>query len=109
MENMRSLPTVVDPQDYHQQAANNDSKITEMFEALFPDIPTPMVYDVARIVSYLSETQVNPQLLPRVIRGVHNILIGTGKGQVIVHVKETMTNVSVRETDEGIKAVISKK
>jgi hypothetical protein len=101
---MNSCPTIKDPTSYDEVTNYNDKQAANLFAIIFPDIPEPMIYHVAKIVSYLSETQVNPDLLPRVIRGVHNILIGTGKGQVIVHVSKSTTNVSVRETDEEIKS-----
>lgn len=101
---MTGLPTIKDPTDYDQQMEHNNAQAAQLFAVIFPDIPEPMIYHVAKIVSYLSETKVNPDLLPRVIRGVNNILIGTGRGQVIIHVSPTTTNVSVRETDEEIKS-----
>ena len=101
---MIGLPTIKDPTSYTERVNHNDTQASKLFAVIFPDIPEPMIYHVAKIVSYLSETKVNPDLLPRVIRGVHNILIGTGKGQVIIHVQKNTTNVSVRETDEEIKS-----
>ena len=106
MEPMISIPTIKDPDNYDEQNDYNNAQATKLFAVIFPDIPESMIYHVAKIVSYLSETKVNPDLLPRVIRGVHNILLGTGKGQVIVHVQKNMTNVSIRETDEEIKSQI---
>lgn len=97
---MNSCPTTVE--NYLLEKDNNDERVAELFSTLFPDISEDLVYDIAKIASYLQETKVNPELIPRVVRGVHNILIGTGKGQVILHVQKTMTNVSVRETDEEI-------
>lgn len=99
---MNSLPTVIDNSFLAEQDTNGQ-RVTQMFALLYPDIDDRLVYDIAKIASYLQETKVNPELIPRVIRGVHNILIGTGKGQVILHVQKTMTNVSVRETDEEMK------
>ena len=98
---MNGLPTIVD--GYKKEIDSNGEKVSQMFALLYPDINDSLVYDIAKIASYLQETHVNPELLPRVIRGVHNIMIGTGKGQVILHVQKTMTNVSVRETDEEMK------
>lgn len=97
---MNSCPTTVE--NYLIEKDNNDERVAELFSTLFPDINEDLVYDIAKIASYLQETKVNPELIPRVVRGVHNILIGTGKGQVILHVQKKMTNVSVRETDEEI-------
>ncbi len=102
---MNSLPTIVE-NVYDVEKNNNDKKMIELFSVLFPDINHALVYDLAKIASYIQETKVNPELLPRVVRGVHNILIGTGKGQVVLHVQKTMTNVSVRETDEEMKSTM---
>ena len=99
---MTSLPTV-NPQSYEFQLNTNNSQAIKLFQALFPDIGEEMVFEVFNIVSYLSDTKVNPKLLPRVIRGVHNVMIGTGHGQVIVHVDGDMSNVSTRETDDKLK------
>lgn len=98
---MNSCPTTIE-NIYLIEKDNNDKQMALLFSALFPDINEGLIYDIAKIASYLQETKVNPDLIPRVVRGVHNILIGTGKGQVILHVQKTMTNVSVRETDEEI-------
>lgn len=103
MANLNSLPTVRDPGNYPQQANYNETKVVQMFSAIFPDSEPGLLQEALTIVSYLAETNVNPQIIPRVIRGIHNVMIGTGKGQVIVHVQGSTTNVSVRETDEEIK------
>ena len=96
---MSSLPTI--SQDYWVQAEYNGNRL---FDQLFPGLPTLVDPQcLIEIMGFLSETRVNPQILPRVIRGVNNILLGTGKGQVIVHVNGESMNVSVRETDEQIK------
>lgn len=99
---MISLPTI-DQSDYYNQLRNNNEKMDILFQQLFPDLSVPHEF-VFEMLKFLSETKVNAQILPRVIRGVNNILIGTGRGQVIVHVcKETM-NVSIREMDEEMKS-----
>jgi hypothetical protein len=96
---MNSLPT----NDYTYQVENNNKKMEALFNQMFPGVTVPYEF-VFQMLQFLNETQVNAHILPRVIRGVNNILIGTGKGQVIVHVlKETM-NVSVRENDEDMKS-----
>jgi hypothetical protein len=88
---------------YQVESENNNALAQNLLQRLFPDIDVP--YDLLfQTLSYLSETGVNIQILPKVIRGVHNIEMGTGIGQVVVHVNKTMVNVSVRETDEEIKA-----
>ena len=101
MANITSLPTI-DPYDYHQVENHNDEKVAQMFNALFPELNIPHEA-IFQILSYLQETQVNAMILPRVIRGVHNIMLGTGRGQVIVHVQKDIANVSVRENDEEIR------
>lgn len=95
---MKSLPTV-DLEDYNQQLAINNAKMETLLKAMFPDLNLPYD-DIYRILLFLEETQVNSEVLPKVIRGIHNITIGTGRGQVIVHVQEDKVNVSLRETDQ---------
>lgn len=101
---MSSLPTI-DLEDYNQQLSINNQKMEGLLKAMFPDLGVPYE-DVYQILLFLEQTQVNSEVLPKVIRGIHNIVIGTGKGQVIVHVQEQMTNVSVREQDEEVKSKI---
>jgi hypothetical protein len=91
--------------EYDVEAAHNNEKAEALMKTLFPNLKTSYEF-VYQIASYLEETGVNPQVLPRVIRSVHNILIGTGVGHVIVHVNKTALNVSTRETDTEIKAQI---
>ena len=88
--------------DYKVQLENNNRKMEELFALMFPGIKLPRIW-AYQTLNFLSETKVNPEVLPRVIRGINNVLLGTQKGQVIIHIcKETM-NVSTRETDEEIK------
>lgn len=96
---MNSLPTTVQAQDHFVQLEHNNDQAVTLFTALFPSINQETIMNMFTIISYLQETQVNPQILPRVIRGIHNVMIGTGLGQIIVHVRGNETNVSVRETD----------
>lgn len=102
---MNSLPSIIE-NTYEREVDSNGAQVTRMFALLYPDISDSLVYDIAKIASYLQETKVNPEILPRVIRGVHNILIGTGHGQVILHVQKKQTNISVRETDDEIKTTM---
>lgn len=94
----KSLPTIQPVSDIDHQ---NIDQALKLFENLFPEMG-PRVGELVQIMSYLEETHVNPQLLPRVIRGINNLMLGTGQGQVIIHVKNEMTNVQVRETDSQI-------
>lgn len=99
---MSSLPTVQqDYESYDKQLEINNGKAAKIFSQLFPELKLPSE-DVFNILSFLQETKVNAQILPRVIRGVYNLTVGTGKGQVIIHVKGDTVNVQTRETDEDI-------
>ena len=95
----KSLPTVRPVSNLDK---DNIEQALTLFENLFPEMG-PRVGELVQIMSYLEETKVNPQLLPRIIRGVNNLMLGTGQGQVIIHVKKDMTNVQIRETDQQIK------
>jgi hypothetical protein len=83
---------------YETEVSHNNEQIGAMFNALFPNLTVPhqVIYET---MLFLQETKVNPLVIPKVIRGVHNVMIGTGKGQVIVHIDGDKANVSVRETD----------
>ena len=97
MANLESLPTIVYPTNYHEQLANNNEHASQLLAVIFPQITIP--YDhLFNIISYLEETGVNPAIIPQVIRGIHNLFIGTGRGQVIVHVSKNKSNVEIRET-----------
>ena len=92
-------------EDYNAQLKINNQKMETLLIAMFPDLAIPYE-DVYRILLFLEETQVNAEVLPRVIRGVHNIVIGTGVGQVTVHVNKGLTNVTVREQDIEVKTKV---
>jgi len=104
---MTSLPTI-ERDLYETERANNDAKVIELFKSLFPDTPVPYEY-IFDMVRFLEETKVNARILPQVIRGIHNIVIGTGNGQVIVHVRtdtkndECTMNVQNREQGETLE------
>lgn len=84
---------------------DNTDRAVQLFTVLFPGLePDPTILmEAIKIVGYIQTTQVNPAILPRVIRGIHNLMLGSGRGQVVIHVQGTMTNVSVKETDEELK------
>ena len=96
---------IIDLEDYNTQLAINNQKMEGMLKALFPDLNVPYE-DIYQILLFLEQTQVNAAVLPKVIRNIHNIAIGTGKGQVIVHVQGELTNVSMREQDEEVKTKV---
>lgn len=100
---MSSLPTI-DPYDYWGRMENNNQIMEDKLRELFPETQVPYDY-IGQLLTFLQETKVNARILPKVIRGVHNILLGTGQGQVIIHVRQDTVNVSVRENDsEEVKA-----
>jgi hypothetical protein len=86
METMISLPTV--QQDL-------------LFSQLFPDVNLTRD-DVIKVVYFINAKTSTTQIIPRVISGIDQIVKYTGKGQVIVHVREDMANVEVRHTGEDI-------
>ena len=99
---MISIPTVQqDYQSYNKQLEVNNKQAEQLLGQLFPELKLPRE-DIFNILSYLQETKVNAQILPRVIRGVYNLTIGTGKGQVVIHVNKETVNVQVRESDDDL-------
>ena len=97
------MKTVPAEETYEVQVEHNAVVAQELLDAIFPGVEPEIVKGTMEIVSYLYETKVNPEILPKVIRGVHNIIIGLGKGQVIVHVNGNTTNVQIKETDETVE------
>lgn len=98
---MQSLPTI-EQGNYDIEKSNNDTKISELFSQLFPNSLVPYAY-IFEIVSYLEETKVNARIVPEVIRGIHNLVIGTGRGQVIIHIRKDVMNVQTREQGDDIE------
>ncbi len=97
---MRGLPTI-NPDNYDDQLFNNNEKMQKMLNQLFPELHVP--YDaVFQILSYLADTKINALILPHVIRGIYNLQLGTGKGQVIVHVRSGVSNVQVQEQNDPL-------
>jgi len=96
---MSSLPTIND--SYESQITVNNQKMQELLKTLFPDLAVP--YDaIYQMLSYIQDTKINAQILPHVVRGIYNIIIGTGKGQVIIHIRNNVTNVQTRENNDDI-------
>lgn len=101
---MSGLPTI-NPNSYEEALFHNNEKMQSLLQTMFPELKLP--YDaVFQILSFLQETQVNPGILPHVIRGIYNLKVGTGKGQVIIHVQNTITNVQTREQNDNIPVSI---
>lgn len=93
-----------DLENYQVQSEENNKQIVQMFSVLFPNITRVPYDDLYNILSYLDQTSVNPQVLPRVIRSVQNIMIGTGQGEVLVHVRGETLTVEARERDGSISS-----
>lgn len=93
-----------DESDYQVQNEENSKQIAAMFGTLFPNITKVPYDDIYNILAYLDQTSVNPQILPRVIRSVQNIMIGTGQGEVLVHVRGETLTVEARERDGEIRS-----
>ena len=101
----KGLPTI-NADSYFEQSAHNNDQMQKLLETLFPEIKVP--YDsIYQFLDYLQETKVNAQILPHVIRGVYNLSIGTGQGQVIIHVKGNITNVQTREQNEDLETKLT--
>lgn len=101
---MISLPTI-DQDPFLVESLNNNAKAVELLQGMFPDLFVPLGY-VLDLLHYLSETGVNPEVLPHVVRGVNNVLIGTGCGQVIVHIRDGQMNVETREQNKDLNTKI---
>lgn len=58
----------------------------------------------------LEETGVNPLILPKIIRSIHNLAIGTGSGKIQIFMEKTIiTSVKGEETDlVKEKAIVDK-
>ncbi len=98
----KSLPTIIDPSQYDQQIENNNNQVTSILDQLFPNLTIPQE-NIYKILQYLDQTSVNPEILPRVIRSVQNIILGTGQGEVLIHVRKDIMTVEARERDVQIK------
>lgn len=91
------------PKDpYLAEQENNNAKVQQMMEIMFPDIGVPFDY-IYQTMSFLQETQVNAEVLPRVIRGVNNLILGTGEGEVVIHVRGNVLTVETKEREGSIK------
>lgn len=101
---MISLPTI-EKGIYDIESDHNNDIASKLFDQMFPNTLVPYEY-LFELVKFLETTKVNAQVLPQIVRGVHNIVIGTGRGQVIVHVQKENMNVQVREQGEELTTKI---
>lgn len=99
---------MTDPDSYDEQLSINNAQMEALLKQIFPDLDVPYEY-LYDTLKFLEETHVNPQVLPRVIRGIHNITIGTGNGEVIVHVRDELTTITAKEQSPQVQTKNDKK
>jgi hypothetical protein len=81
---MKSLPTI-------QQPLTNEQRFYDLLRA-----GDPYLYFIKMV---LDETQVNPMVLPKIIRALANLAYGTGYGRVQVFMENgVVTNVKPEES-----------
>lgn len=86
---MSSLPTIIQEPDF-------DRLNQERFELILAS-SAPELW---RVYQYLRETNVNPAILPKVIRGIANIASSPSHvGRVIIFVEGSTMSVQIRESD----------
>lgn len=96
---MNSLPTLSQA-DYEQVAQHN----LMQFEKLLAGID-PTLY---LIYQYIKHTEVNPKILPKVLRGISNIARSRSKkGRIIIFVEGNTMQIQIREDDEGSELVFN--
>ena len=95
---MKSLPTI-SPTQYQREKENNETKFMELLKTC-----DPALYNI-RIC--LMESGVNPLILLKVIRALHNI--GTGTGHGVIHIEISygkVTNIKPIENDKVEQQII---
>lgn len=86
---MNSLPTIV---DYKAETENNEKQFLDMLSRVDPELYI--------IKMSLMETKLNPRIIPRFIRALSNLAIGTGYGVVRVFMQQRLiTQVKGEESD----------
>ena len=71
---------------------SNEDQYLEVVKALDPEL--------YMIKIALQETGVNAQILPRIIRSLGNLNVGTGYGQIIIHLRSRIvTQIQANESD----------
>lgn len=85
-----------------KQQRTNEQLFMEMLAHLDPDL---WVIKQALIL-----TKINPAILPRIIRGMFNLAVGTGWGTVRIEMKDKMvTRILPEESDEIDQPVFAAK
>lgn len=78
--------------DHEQQQLSNEEKYLEIMKRLDPEM---FLVKIA-----LEQTGINPIILPRIIRSLANLNIGTGYGEVTLLVKDRiLTQIKGSESD----------
>jgi hypothetical protein len=78
--------------EYRQIEENNQEQFLSMLAELDPEL---YLIKIA-----LLQTQVNPTVIPRIIRALGNMNIGTGYGEITILMKERIiTQVKANESD----------
>ena len=73
--------------------ANNSDKYWEIIKKLDPDFYL--------IRTLLEETEINPQIIPKVIRGLSNLSIGAGYGKVVIYMRnKRVTSIETADEDK---------
>lgn len=81
---MSSLPTIDEA---------NLEKYWEIVRNLEPE------FFLIRVL--LQETQVNPEIIPKVIRGISNMALGAGYGKVVIYMRnKRVTSIETAEEDK---------
>ena len=92
---------IVEELTFEQIQENNSNAFYVMMAKINPEL-----YIIART---LQDTQVNPAIIPSIIRAVSNIAYGTRFGEVKIHIRDgVVTHVKPEESDElQLSAVLS--
>lgn len=112
---------------YENELSNNTEQAQQLLLLLFPNLKVPVeqifsliqvieksgidldnttIDEIMETVLFIRDTKINPIILQKVARGVHNILSGTGQGQIIIHINTESTSVQIRETDKPIETTV---
>lgn len=65
--------------DYYEQQRQNEFAFKEMLKSVRPELFV--------LMDILDQTSINPLVVWKVIRQLNNIALGTGYGQVTVHIE----------------------
>ncbi len=96
---------------YEEELTNNNAEAQQLLAILFPQLKLSVDKTFALLESIeasgMDFGNVPPVLVSQVLRGVVNIMNGTGHGQVIVHVDPKTCSVQTRENQYPIDLTTS--